>query len=134
MRRYSTISMIIGLSILFAAASYSYDMTEKMVVANQLIAVMRASADAMSPTERLDRINERFADIVATEELTADNIHLSVIDGNKTIMVGSKVLLTVTPADAEVNNSTVDDLAAQWLANCRAILPQARPTAESSRE
>ena len=130
MRKFRLILTILAFSVLFAGASYSYTMTEKVVVANQLIAVIRAAADDFSPSERTERINERFAEIVATEELTEDNIYLSTINNCKVIMVGSKVFLTVTEADAKLNNTTVDDLAVQWLANCRAILPQARPKPE----
>lgn len=113
---------------LFASLAGAFTMSEKVVVANELIAVARVGANGMSAQERINQVNERLAYILGYEPLDAASIK-AVRDGDSmVIMVGESALITVTPADARANSISVSELTGIWLQNARKALPLARPT------
>lgn len=112
----------------FASLAGAFTMSEKIVVANELIAIARVGAGGYTADERIDRVNERLAYILGFEPLDPGSIY-AVRDGrSRVIMVGDTQLITVTPADARANGMSVSELTNIWLRNAREVLPQARPT------
>ncbi len=112
----------------FASFAGAFTMSEKVVVANELIAIARVPAGGFTPQERIDRVNERLAYILGFEPLNPGSIYAVRDGGSRIIMVGDTQLITVTPADARANGTTVSQLTSAWLQNAREALPQARPT------
>ena len=124
--------ILVAATAMLAALSTSasaFTMSEKVVVANQLIAIARAPAGGMSADQRINRVNERLAYILGYEPLDARNTYaVPAPGGSMSIMVGNRLLITVTSADARANNTTVPGLTREWLMRAREALPQARPT------
>ncbi len=118
----------IAMVAIFTPVANAFTMSEKVVVANNLVAIARVPAGGMTADQRINTVNDRLAYIYGYEPLNPDAIKLTVCNGERTIRVGNTTLITVTPADAKANNTTVDGLAQQWLRLAKASLPQARPT------
>jgi len=114
--------------VVLSSFAGAFTMSEKVVVANQLIGIARVGAGGFTADERIDRVNERLAYILGFEPLDPGSIYAVRDGGSRIIMVGDTQLITVTPADARANNATVDTLTSLWLRNARMALPQARPT------
>lgn len=100
---------------------------QQIVVADTLIMVIDAPSGGRTPVERVNTINERLVDIIATEPLKPSQMRLATQAGQTVILVGKHLLTSVTPADAQANQTTVPTLARFWLANLKRALPQARP-------
>lgn len=130
MKRFALI-LIATAALMVALSSYAgaFTMSEKVVVANQLIAIARVSAGGMTADQRINRVNERLAYILGYEPLDAKNVYaVPSRGGTMSIMVGNRLLITVTSADAMANNTTVPVLTRYWLVRAREAMPQARPT------
>ncbi|MHB0997984.1 MAG: hypothetical protein ACYC27_01960 [Armatimonadota bacterium] len=123
----TSVAVILMLSA-FATFAVAFTMSEKVVVANELVAIARVPAGGFSAQERIDRINERLAYILGNEPLAPRDIRAVRMRGSMAIMVGSELLMTVTSQDAKANNTTITGLTQIWLDQARAAIPQARPT------
>ena len=123
---------LLSTAVVLAALSSSagaFTMSEKVVVANELVAIARVPAGGFSAQQRIDRVNERLVYIFGYEPLAPRDIYAVMAGGGyRAIMVGNRLLVTVTPRDARANNTTVEGLARVWLQNAREAIPQARPT------
>jgi purine nucleosidase len=129
MNKYTFLFIVILLAVVISTSVSAFTLAEKVVVANNLIAIARVPAGGLSPVDRINAINDRLAYIIGFERLSPDNIYAVRAPGGSTfIMVGNSLLITVTPTDAQANGTTVDGLAQVWLNNFREILPEARPT------
>jgi hypothetical protein len=116
------------LPALAAGPAHSFTMSQRCVIANEDVFVMRVAAGGMSAEQRLDRVNERLAYILGYESLRPGNIRLARAGDSVRIMVGRSLLTTVTPADARANGTRdVLGLARVWQRNLRDALPEARP-------
>lgn len=124
------LTALAGLIILgaFASSMSAFTMAEKVVVANELIAVARVPAGGFSAQERIDRVNDRLAYALGFEPLHPGAIYSVSTRGGNVIMIGKTPLITVTTADARANGTTPDALTRVWLRNAREALPWARPT------
>lgn len=129
----TVISVIALLTILImasAVASNAFTMSQKVVVATDLVLIARAPVGNMSADDRINVMNERLAYILGYEKLAPRYITLrSAPGGEKAIFVGHSLLTTVTKADARANGTTVPILSKIWLRNARMSLPEARPFA-----
>jgi hypothetical protein len=114
----------------FASYAGAFTMSQRVVVSGQLIAIARVPAGGYSADERINQVNERLAYILGYEPLAPRYIHVrAMCDGSRAIMVGDRLLITVTAADARANNTTIARLTEVWLARAREAIPQARPNA-----
>lgn len=121
----ATAALLVALS----TSASAFTMSEKVVVANELIAIARVPAGGMTADQRINRVNERLAYILGYEPLAPKDIYaVQGTGGTMSIMVGKRLFLTVTSADAMANNTTVAGLTRDWLMRAREALPQARPT------
>lgn len=118
----------IGLALVVTPTVNAFTMSEKVVIAYDLVAIARVPAGGMTADQRIDVVNERLAYIYGYEPLNSSAVRLATVNGETTIMVGKSTLITVTEADAKANNTTVSALAQVWLKSARESLPQARPT------
>lgn len=105
----------------------TYKTPYECVVANQFCFVVRAGVADLTPTQRVDRLNDRLAYVLGYENLRPENIYIVQVKGDPEIWVGHSLLFDVTEADARADGSTPTDLAKKWTANLRQALPQARP-------
>ncbi len=110
-----------------ASTAGAFTTSEKVIVANQLVAIARVPAGGFTADQRIDRVNERLAYILGYEPLHPRNIYLVRRGTDRIIMVGNRPLLTVTRRDARANGTTVDRLSRYWLQRAREVIPQARP-------
>lgn len=124
-----TLAIAVTVLAMFAAYAGAFTMTEKIVVADQLIAISRVPAGGFTADQRIDHVNERLAYILGNEPLAPRYIKAVPVCGGMAIVVNNQLLVTVTPADARANNTTVAGLTRVWLRAARAALPQSRPHA-----
>ncbi len=117
-----------ALVALLASFAGAFTMSEKVVVANELIAVARVGYGDMTAQDRINQVNERLAYILGYEPLNAGSIKAVREGDSMVIMVGRSALITVTPGDARANSMSVSKLTSIWLRNAREALPMARPT------
>lgn len=75
------------------------------------------------PYERLNQIEQRVTHIIDAymaegklKDLAGD-VRVDTVNGQTVIMVGSYLLVTVDPAHAKANQTTVEALAAEWANN-----------------
>lgn len=121
----TTATLLVALSTTAGA----FTMSEKIVVANELIAIARVPAGGFTAQQRIDRVNERLAYILGYESLAPKDIYaIQSRGGTMSIVIGNRLFLTVTSADAMANNTTVRGLTRDWLMRTREAVPQARPT------
>ena len=102
-------------------------LSHQVVIADQLVMVINAAAAGQTPAQRVDAINGRLIEIIASEPLLPRKMKLGTAKGQTVIMVGAHLLTEVTRADARANQTTVPVLAHFWLANLKRALPEARP-------
>lgn len=110
-----------------ASVQNDYSLSYKCVVANKLCFVVRAPAGNMSPTKRVDTVNDRLAYILGNEPLNPNDIRIRHMNNDPAIFVGDRLLVDVTAADAEADRTTTNGLARVWVSRLRSALPQARP-------
>lgn len=122
-----TLLAVMVFSAAFVSYAGAFTMMEKVVVANDLVAIARVPAGGFSAQERIDQVNDRLAYIYGYEPLNPESIRAVVSGPNRVIMVGNTPLITVTQRDAEANNSTVVGLTRVWVQQARETLPLARP-------
>lgn len=128
MKRIMTFLAVVVILAAFASLASAFTMSEKVVVANELVAISRVSAGGFSAQARVDRVNERLAYILGFEPLNPGSINAVRVGNTRVIMVGDTPLITVTSRDAAANNTTVVGLTRIWLQLAREALPLARPT------
>ena len=122
------LAVTIVMLVVVGSLACAFTMSEKVVVANELIAIARVPAGGFSAQERVDRINERLAYIFGYESLDPRSISAVPRGSERLIMVGDTPLITVTARDARANNTTVQGLTRTWLQLAKEAIPQARPT------
>lgn len=129
MRRivWSLLAVMVAVVALCSTVS-AFTMSEKVVVANELVAIARVPAGGFSAQERVDRVNERLAYILGFEPLDPGSINAVGVGSTRVIMVGNTPLMTVTMRDARANGTTLQGLTRTWLQLAREALPLARPT------
>lgn len=118
-----TVVMLLGI----ASYAGAFTMAEKVVIADELVAIARVPAGGFSAQERIDEVNNRLRYIYGYEPLNPSNVRAVAVGATRVIMVGNTPLMTITPRDAAANNTTVQHLTLDWLDNMRSALPQARP-------
>lgn len=127
-RMMLALAVTIVMLVVVGSLACAFTMSEKVVVANELIAIARVPAGGFSAQERVDRINERLAYIFGYESLDPRSISAVPRGSERLIMVGDTPLITVTARDARANNTTIQDLTRTWLQLAKEAIPQARPT------
>jgi hypothetical protein len=124
--------MFAALGVIFAIALFTptvnaFTTSEKVVVANDLIAVARVPAGGMTADQRIGTVNDRLAYIIGYEPLKPSAIRISQCNGQTVIIVGRTTLITVTREDAQANHTTINKLAQEWLKTARVAIPESRP-------
>lgn len=109
------------------ASAQDFPLSQKIIVANELIHPVRVGAGQYTAEERADKFREILPRVIAQEPLSPSNIYIRRVDGMPAIYAGRFKLMTVTMADARVNNTTPERLARIWLRNYQRVLPLARP-------
>lgn len=101
-------------------------------IGGKLIMRLRAGYGNMSVEERARIVEERLNELLGAR-LTEEQITLKEVrkDQQYEIYIRGRLLITVTPADAEAAKMSVKQLAEHWLKQLRQTLPalSARPPA-----
>ena len=128
-RRLLPLAALAGGLLAFPAAAPAQEipLSQKIIVASELIHTVRVGAGRFTAEERADKFREILPTVIAREPLTPSNIYVRRVGGTPAIFVGRYKIMSVTWADARINNTTPDRLAKVWLRNYRRVLPQARP-------
>ncbi len=97
-------------------------------VAGKQVLRLHGTVGGMTPQQRVDTLDGRLTDILSQGEakLGAEDITLKS-DGEVTILVRDKLLVTVTQPDADANHASRVELGKRWLANLRKTLPLLAP-------
>ena len=92
---------------------------------------LRASAGGYTPSQRHQRLRQRFAEIVRRPGLEPEDVEVEVGPDERTatIWVGQLLFATATEADAWANDTeTPERLAREWAGNLRRAFERARST------
>jgi hypothetical protein len=102
--------------------------TRRCVIAYHQCFTVSAGYKGNTPEQRMDRVNERIAAIIARENLTARNIYLVPAGRLTHIYIGRSKLITVTPGDARAERyRSSRALARKWARELRVGFPESRP-------
>ena len=80
----------------------------------------RSAANGYSAAERAAIILQRIRDFDA--DLLTKPVRSGSINGASVVMIGEKLLITITQADYQANNTTGPGLAKVWTENLKAAL------------
>jgi len=120
---------LMGAALIAAAFAQNY---VDISIGGKFIMRLRAGYGNMSVEERARVIQERLNEHLGAR-LTAEQITLKEVrkDQQYEIYIRGRLLITVTPADAEAAKMSVKQLAEHWLKQLRQTLPElsARPPA-----
>lgn len=128
MKQLIAVLIFVVVVVALGSSAGAFTTSEKVISANDLIAIARVPAGGMTADQRIDRVNERLAYIYGYEPLDPGHIRAVKFGNDRIIKVGRSTLITVTARDAKANNTTVAGLTNVWLRAARAAIPQARPT------
>ena len=120
------LGMFLGACLTTGTAD-ALEVDRHVIVASRVIHPIRVSAGGFTPEQRVAKVNERLATIIAREPLAPSNIRMRVVSGTPGIYVGRYLVISVTQADATYHRTTPRQLAQIWLREYRRVLPQARP-------
>lgn len=98
-------------------------------IAGREVMRLYGSFGKMTPAKRAEMLDERVTNILSKGDgtLGAADIVLRRDRGHLCITVRGDLLVTVTPADAEGNAMSRDELGQLWLSNLRKTLPLLAP-------
>ncbi len=99
-----------------------------VAVGSTLMFKIRVAADGKTVQERVDQVNERLPDILASKKIRPSDIKAVPVDKKKdaniNIMVKDRLLVTVTPEDGKANGVSVKKQAEDWVKSLRKTLPK----------
>ncbi|MDR5710417.1 MAG: hypothetical protein QN172_09185 [Armatimonadota bacterium] len=93
---------------------------------NEVAFRIRTAAGGQTIEQRREAVRLRLVQAYAQQRITAANITLGSVPGGRAIYVGNQLIVTVTPADASANRTTVPALAQAWLQRLKDLLPRCR--------
>lgn len=118
---------LLGALLILSAFAQSY---VDVSIGGKFIMRIRAGHGNLSMKERAQLVEDRLVELLG-ERLTEQMITLREVhkDQQYEIYVRGRLLITVTPADAEAAKMTVKQQAEHWLKQLRRTLPElsARP-------
>ncbi|MCS7300702.1 MAG: hypothetical protein NZ556_04015 [Fimbriimonadales bacterium] len=118
---------LLGAFALFTALAQDY---VDISIGGEFVMRLRAGHGNLSVEQRARVVEQRLAELLG-ERLQAEQITLKEVrkDRQYEIYVRGRLLITVTPADAEAAKMGVKQLAEHWLKQLRQTLPEisARP-------
>lgn len=121
-----TATLLITILITALTCSFAQAAEGDIWLAGYLLLTLKTPAEAKAFQQRVDIVQLRANDLLEySSKLPSVGVKKS--RGQVNIVAGGKVFLTVTPADASVNKTTVDKLANSWAQRLRTILPKATP-------
>ncbi len=94
---------------------------------NEVAFRIRTTVGGRTIEQRREAVRLRLIQAYAQQRITADNITLRSVPGGWAIFVGDQLLVTVTPVDAQANQTTAALLAQVWLQRLKDLLPRCRP-------
>lgn len=86
----------------------------KVYCGNELCLTLSVTAGGLTAPERQIECQQRLIDIMSNGDYSFRVIAPASCPSARSIYIGRRLAVTVTQADAQVNNSTVDGLAALW--------------------
>lgn len=99
----------------FIEPAHSATMTTRCVVGNRECFVLRVGSGNLSAAKRMDLVNDRLAGVLGTAN--GNSVRIMEDDSaNLAIFINHTMIVTVTEADAKVNETTVKALAVEWAA------------------
>ncbi|BCW96201.1 MAG: hypothetical protein WHS44_04240 [Fimbriimonadales bacterium] len=117
----------IGALLIVAAFAQSY---VDISIGGKFIMRLRAGYGNLTVEERARIVEERLVEVLG-ERLREEQITLKEVrkDAQYEIYIRGRLLITVTPADAEAAKMSVKQIAEHWLKQLRRTLPElsARP-------
>lgn len=99
----------------------------ELVINQTVVLRYRSAANGYSAAERAAIILQRIRDFDA--DLLTKPVRSGSINGASVVMIGEKLLITITQADYQANNTTGPGLAKVWTENLKAALHNTPNTA-----
>ena len=123
-----TLSLIGDTTRLLAQAPPIQENTGAVVVGERVIFTLRAGVAGISALERASVVNARIKRVLGEDALHPENLVVQINEnGEPTLALPNLPLLSITPADAQAENVTPAELAAQWERPLRSALIETKP-------
>jgi hypothetical protein len=90
----------------------------------QVVMRLRGLSDSLPASKRAKVIVQRLEGLNELGSLNSDNIRVIRVNNTPVLMVGNKVIVTMTNADLKANNSSAWDLISIWDSNFKEALKQ----------
>jgi len=76
---------------------------------------------------RLDDLYDRFNSLCLNSDVKASDVNVKKVNNTWCVLVGDKVLVSVTKADAKVHNSSAQKLAEKWASTVSKNVEEVKP-------
>ena len=127
MKKFSLIALLLLGAALVVSPVRADD--GDIAVGSTLMFKIRVGSDGKTVQERVDQVNDRLPDILASKKIKPSDIKAVPVDKTKkdsdiNIMVKDRLLVTVTAEDGKANGFTVKKQADEWVKSLRKNLPK----------
>ncbi len=95
-------------------------------VLNDTIFPLYARLGSFTPKDRANNISARIKVLYDDDFMNPDSLYVAVSDNYRDLMYQDKIIMSVTETDAIWNNSTIDELAQDYLQRIRHSIKNAR--------
>ena len=127
----STIAVLLALLALSAIQAIA-NPTGEMIIGYQVVLRIRSDAGGMTIQQRVDQITIRLNRQLGSKDFDPKLITVRKYGGEYAVMHGDSLIVTADSKTAAFNNTSSKELATQWAANLKRVIPKAKALTDSS--
>ena len=129
----STIAVLLALLALPALSAIQAiaNPTGEMIIGYQVVLRIRDAAGGMTVQQRVDQITTRLNKRLGSRDFDPTLITVRKYGGEYAVMHGDSLIVTADSKTAAYNKTSPENLAKQWAANLRRVIPLAKAKTES---
>jgi len=128
----STIAVLLALLVLpaLSAVRAIAHPSGEMIIGYQVVLRIRSAADGMSIQQRVDQVTTRLNRRLGSREFDPKLITVRKYGGEYAVMHGDSLIVTADSKTAAYNKTSSEQLANQWAANLKRVIPLAKARTE----
>ena len=105
--------------------------TGEMIIGYQVVLRIRSDAGGMTIQQRVDQITTRLNRQLGSKDFDPKLITVRKYSGEYAVMHGDSLIVTADSKTAAFNKTSSKELANQWAANLKRVIPKAKALTES---
>ena len=106
--------------------------TGEMIIGQQVVLRIRSDAGGMTVQQRVDQITTRLNKRLGSRDFDPTLITVRKYGGEYAVMHQDSLIVTADSKTAAFNKTSSKELATQWAANLKRVIPKAKALTESS--